>query len=579
MTSDGGKGPLGEARAVAQDVPRPRVVMLVANDVSVDARVQKSATTVASTSAEVTVLGISPSGKREHGSIGEAELVLLPVSVVLRNRPATRRSWRWLASDHDLKQEIRAERESFSGLQREIGARIGWLRRDYFENRSARALRVNERQLGSNSLQVSGDKRTAPRNAWTAQRLNSYLHLQAGRVRQRLHRSTQRRLDARFRRTERRLDRKLKRLHGRTNSRIAKLKKVLVNGDLIMRRPNWRWALPELHDLENSFGPELDDLDPDIIHVHDVHLLGIAVRAAGRSYIRGRVPKIIYDAHEYISGLGTYRRPTVAAFATLEADFIDRVDRIITVSEPLADLLKRDYQLPTKPDVVMNTPTVGHLSSQSLREISGVSESDILAVYSGGLDPRRGVHTLVEAVGRLQHVHLALVSNSQSDYAGRLQNIAERGGFADRLHFVPFVPSDQVAAFLKSATIGVSPISSVPLNHRVTLTNKVFEYMHARLPVVVSDCPATADLVRDHGIGEVFASGDTDDLTRTIDHVLRNLATYHASYDRQPELLDRYSWEAQRENLLRIYGEILGDGSLSKRRDELGVPPPTAKGY
>jgi glycosyltransferase involved in cell wall biosynthesis len=531
--------------------------MVVANDLSIDARVRRVAKTIAGAGPRVTVLGISPSKRREEFSLGEASAVLLPIDEILRSN-TDKTPFLAKSDSRILSLQLQVASSGYFNHQRTVGAEIGWLQHEFWQHQSqrlaARRLVANERPthlLGK-----------------VVRKIRLATHLLGGSV-----------LRARFQWTEAFLRIRLKSRYflfeQGQGQRLKRLATAIAEEEA---QSNWRTIHPELHDYDAAFGPELDRLQPDVIHVHDVHLLGVAARSVGRAHIAGNPPKLIYDSHEFVPGLAKSSRHAAIGWASLEREYIHRADRIVTVSKPMAELIAREYGLSSIPDVVMNTPDSGIQTSVSVRKAAGVADSIPLVVYSGGITPERGVRTLVEAIGRLDRAHLVLVTE-RDRYTLELEELASAAGYLDRVHVLPYVPPDEVAAFLESATIGVSPISSAPLSHRVTLPNKIFEYMHARLPVVVSDCPATADLVRDHGIGEVFASGDTDDLTRTIDHVLRNLATYHASYDRQPELLDRYSWEAQRENLLRIYGEILGDGSLSKRRDELGVPPPTAKGY
>jgi glycosyltransferase involved in cell wall biosynthesis len=91
----------------------------------------------------------------------------------------------------------------------------------------------------------------------------------------------------------------------------------------------------------------------------------------------------------------------------------------------------------------------------------------------------------------------------------------------------------------------------------MSLTNKMFEYMNAGVPVVVSDCRTQAEFVRAHGIGEVFPAGNAAALAGAIRKVLDDHPRYaRAVADR--ELLDRYSWRRQEEVLRGVYCQVMG---------------------
>jgi|SRR5918994_4276523 hypothetical protein len=51
---------------------------------------------------------------------------------------------------------------------------------------------------------------------------------------------------------------------------------------------SWRRDLPEAYDYELGLGPELDRLEPDVIHARGLLALGVAARASVRARLQGR---------------------------------------------------------------------------------------------------------------------------------------------------------------------------------------------------------------------------------------------------------------------------------------------------
>ncbi|MDR2453014.1 MAG: glycosyltransferase, partial [Bifidobacteriaceae bacterium] len=118
----------------------------------------------------------------------------------------------------------------------------------------------------------------------------------------------------------------------------------------------WRVVAPQWIEAEIALAPLIDQLAPDIIHAHDVFLLGSGAWAQARAARAGRPVALVYDAREFIPGLAVQPPRTVAALANLEREFIGCYDRVVTVSQAMADAIGRRHRLPRRPDLVPNAP-------------------------------------------------------------------------------------------------------------------------------------------------------------------------------------------------------------------------------
>ena len=348
--------------------------------------------------------------------------------------------------------------------------------------------------------------------------------------------------------------------------------------ELYRRRP-WlvpgRLVLRDVRRQERAVLAELRGLRPSVVHVHDVYLLGAAVGFARESARDGRTVRVIYDAHEYVLGLANVAPRRVAALRALEERFIGAADRVVTVSEPLAALLQRDHRLAERPLVVLNAPAdppLGAVAVPPLREVVGLAADVPLLVYAGGLVVERGVQTVVDALPGLPGVHLAVVVNKPGSMTRWLHARAAALGVADRLHFAPFVPPEQVAGYVSSATLGLSPLLRAP-NHDVAVTNKFCEYLAAGLPIVTSDTPAQAMLVRELDLGTVHVAGDAADCARAVREALAGRDRLAARIEGDAELRRRFSWAAQVEVIGGLYetvaGATPGRDILANRQDKV----------
>jgi glycosyltransferase involved in cell wall biosynthesis len=507
---------------VAQET---HVVMMVANDISNDSRVLKEAVAIARTGVRVTLLGVSPDGKLSMDCLdGNTVMARLPGAFPLREerkrRRGKRRARRLPVLGYKLNVEPAARKTRIAARLADVKAESGQAAADRRAGKAGVAhykTGVVSRGLKQQLLRFA-DQRVQVRGALTRRENKWFISSWAW-----------------------------------WDDKVSQVERPV----------SWRRVVPEAYDYEQIFGKVLDELAPDVLHAHDMHLIGVASRAAGRAKLRGREMKMIYDAHEYVPGLSRYggRTPRfIAAWAQHEREYIGTADRVITVSPAIARTLQRRYKLDREPDLIMNTPSRTDLSAEvvDLRTRTGLADDVPLMVYSGGVTKARGVETAVQALPHLPGVHLAVVCVPSTEIGPvrELRKLAASLQVEDRVHYLNPVGPDEVVSFLRTADIGLIPILRYP-SHEMALPNKVFEYVFAGLPVVTSDMPSLTEFVQRTGIGEAFEAENPVDLAAKVTRVLADPAPYRQQAG-QPDLQQEVSWEGQAANLRKLYGELLG---------------------
>jgi glycogen(starch) synthase len=498
VTSSGAATPL-------PDGARRRIVMLVDNGVDGDSRVQKQARSAAA-EWDVTLLGIARTGPARGWRIGDAEVRLVPFPAPLAKR---RHEFRrhWIITPFAYPPTGVAEYR-----RRQVTAREAALR----ERRAAK--RTGKASLRARSLAVKLTSKWVSFRSW---------QLTLGR-----------------------------RARGRLTLPGDRLYTAFwraVKGDRA-----WRRLDPGLWDYEIAMGRAVDELRPDLIHANDFRMLGVGARAVIRAKAAGRDVKLVWDAHEFLPGVQPWQNNArwLPANTAHEREYVRYADAVVTVSPGLAELLRETHRLPARPTVVLNVPDDPAPGGDvpDIRALCGIDATAPLLVYSGLGHAKRGLGVMVEAMAKLPAVHVALVIDKPA-YAAELTARAKKLGVADRLHVLPYVPADQVTAFLAGADVGVIPIRHFP-NHEIALITKFFEYSHARLPIVVSDVKTMAATVRETGQGEVFTADDVDDYVRAVNAILADPARYRDAYEK-PGLLDGWTWRAQAEILADVYRGLL----------------------
>ena len=302
----------------------------------------------------------------------------------------------------------------------------------------------------------------------------------------------------------------------------------------------------------NLFNQLQDDL-PDILHTHDMN--GIAVGGKLLEMISSKQVYWIHDIHEYVRGLTDIPEINRHFYAEMESCYIKSPDILSSVSPVLNNKLKEIYKLQKKPELVLNAPRLSDYDrhyKHTIRDLLKLKANEPLIVYSGNVKPIRSVDTIVEALGELSTVHLAIITNNAGEYVEGIKTRTHELGIANRVHFLPYVPFFNVTSFLSTANLGIHPIKRYP-NAEIALPNKLFEYIHAGLPIIVSNNPAMSDFVEKNDCGSVFSVSDHHSLARQIEKVLDRQKKDRNWEKSILSIARNYSWEVQEEKLSKLY--------------------------
>jgi glycosyltransferase involved in cell wall biosynthesis len=323
-----------------------------------------------------------------------------------------------------------------------------------------------------------------------------------------------------------------------------------------VKTASWAVPAPALWDTSCRLAEALAELAPRGIHVHDTFPLPAAMAHKRTRGLEGQSVGVAYDAHEWIYSL-TQREnppPTFRAMDLMESTFIRDADAVITVSHEMAGLLRDRYDLAATPAVVTNAPAdAPESAAPSLRHYVGLEQGVPLLVYSGYVDAERGVDTVIAALAELPDVHFALVVGRRSPALSRALEGAVASGVSERVHVAGYVSPSQVPAYLSSADVGVIPLAASE-QFDVSLPTKFREYLHARLPLIVSANKQMAAEIARTGVGVTFEPGDVASLVEAIRTVVSNEDSYREAIT--PELLFEHSWESQEPVLLGVYHSL-----------------------
>ena len=312
----------------------------------------------------------------------------------------------------------------------------------------------------------------------------------------------------------------------KTKSKIAKLKIYLV------------WMIKVIQHCKEF----------DILHCNDLNSLPIGIII--KKFFNKNVI-IVYDAHEYetethgLSGI----QQSLARF--LEKFFIKYADKIITVSSGIADEYARLYDV-QKPALVLNTPHYKKIEKKDLfRKTFGISKEQTIFLYQGNLGKGRGIEILLDTFKALDSSRVIVFMGY-----GQLEGwIKEKAKKHENIYFHEAMNPAILLDYTSSADFGIATIEDSCLSYHYCLPNKMFEYIMAEVPVIVSSLPEMKKVVEDNYVGIVAKDNTIDGLKNAIlDAIKLDKVKMSSSLKMLKKV---YSWEEQEKVLLEVYEGLL----------------------
>lgn len=263
------------------------------------------------------------------------------------------------------------------------------------------------------------------------------------------------------------------------------------------------------------------------------------------SKIKGK--PLVFDSHEYFTEVPELvARPLVRnIWAWIERQIIPRLKLAYTVNDSLALLFEEKYGVPFH--VVRNFPAkVNDISSQS----SNISGSERMILYQGAVNVNRGLEKVIMAMKFLEVTQLVIAGDG--DIKKDLEQMALEEGLQFKVKFLGRIPIEQLQSITREASVGVSLEEDVGLNYHFALPNKLFDYIQARVPVLVSNLPEMAAVVRQYEIGKVIDSSDSQTLANILSEMLDN----HQQRELWKKNLEKAAGELTWENEEKVLQEI-----------------------
>jgi hypothetical protein len=256
----------------------------------------------------------------------------------------------------------------------------------------------------------------------------------------------------------------------------------------------------------------------DVVLANDLDTVPLAIGLHPRGGVHA-------DLHEYTPRQRYEDLRWRVFFAPLMAwlvrTYVRRADSVTTVGEGVAAEYERVFGV--RAGVATNAAPYVESAPTPVGE-------PIRLVHSGAGLRNRNITLMLDAVDRVTRpvtLDLYLTENDP----GLIAELRDRQSDRVRLH-AP-VPYSELIRTLSEYDVGVFVLPPINFNYRWALPNKLFDFVQARLGIIVGPSPEMARVVERHGLGAVADGFSADDLAREIEALTtERVAEWKAASDR-----------------------------------------------
>lgn len=258
-----------------------------------------------------------------------------------------------------------------------------------------------------------------------------------------------------------------------------------------------------------TLAASIDRARPDVVIASSPTLAAFLPGLIAASRWRTKLVLEVRDLWpESVVALGGMRPQGIAARAAygFEEAAYEQADLVVALTPGIRDRLLQRGVVPSDRCVVIpngvDLATLPVVARASARERLGFGDR-FVAVYAGAHGVANGLDQLVDAAELLRDdPDIVLLSIGDGPERERLcRETAARG--LENLRWLPAMPRDELFGYLCAADAGIVSLRDTPTFHTV-YPNKMFDYMAARIPVVLGVEGVAAEVVTRAEAGVCF---------------------------------------------------------------------------
>jgi glycosyltransferase involved in cell wall biosynthesis len=313
-------------------------------------------------------------------------------------------------------------------------------------------------------------------------------------------------------------------------------------------------AVAAHHRLSGKLGKSARQVGAELYIAHNLAALPAAAWAA-----RKTSAKLAFDAEDFHTEELTadQRHPgDQVARSMIEKQFLPQCAYLTASAPMIAEAYRNRYGVLMQP--ILNVFPKGQGPEAPVP--TDQTEPRSLYWFSQTIGPARGLEEIIACLGYLREpVTLYLRGNVSGNFDERLKRTAAQCGTPPLIHILPSARPDELPKLAANYQLGLAVEPGSSPNNCMALSNKIFTYLLAGLPVLLSRTPAQEKLAEELGEAALLIDLDSPrDAAALIESFMGDPALQQRARDAAWQLArDRFNWDIEQLKVLQQVRDVL----------------------
>jgi len=256
-----------------------------------------------------------------------------------------------------------------------------------------------------------------------------------------------------------------------------------------------------------------------------------------------RRKKLVFDAHEIFPEVPelTHRPKVKYIWEKIEDWIFPNIKHCYTVCQSIADYYNQKYKIDMK--IVRNLP---YYHSQHVENKLPDYSGKKIIIYQGALNVGRGLEWVIDAMPFVDNAVLLIIGDG--NISDELKKRANKLNLNEKVFFLGRIAGEELHKYTPSADLGLCLLENRGLNYYFSLPNRIFDYLHAGVPVLATDFPEIANIVKNNKTGILIDHYEPEYLKK----VLNDFFSKEFDTSNFTELAKQFCWEEEEKILMKI---------------------------
>ncbi|MCF8334725.1 MAG: glycosyltransferase, partial [Bacteroidales bacterium] len=153
--------------------------------------------------------------------------------------------------------------------------------------------------------------------------------------------------------------------------------------------------------------------------------------------------------------------------------------------------------------------------------------------------------------------HTILVIVGSGDVIDILKKNVNDLGLEEKIRFIPKVPFQKLKAYTANADFGLTVDKDTNINYRYSLPNKLFDYIHAGIPVIASRLTEIEKIITRYNIGTFIENHDPGHIAEVLNNAVKDKEQQATWKQNLAKAKKELVWENEEITLQQIYEKYL----------------------